>query len=188
MPILRIDNPAYWDRLLAYLKQGELAQGVPRVEWASQQFSQIGYWPLVSWFHAWLSEALRLHREYEKARDVATQAFEIGSKAKNPYGVAYAQRVLGQIAQANGALTEAHTLLGDALDTFVAIQSRFEAGCTYLALAELAHAQGNRDAATVHANNAHALFMALKTFKYVEWTQQFASKGGLVLSNIWYAS
>ena len=168
---------------LAYLAHGDLAQGVPRVESASQQFSQIGYWPLVSWFQAWLSEALWLHHEYEKARDVATQALDIGSKAKNSYGVAYAQRVLGQIAHTSGALTEAHTRLGEALDTFAAIQSRFETGRTHLALAELAHAQGNREAATAHANNAYALFMALKTPRYVERTQQFASECGFVLSN-----
>jgi tetratricopeptide (TPR) repeat protein len=168
---------------LAYLAHGDLAQGVPRVEWTSQQFSQIGYWPLVSWFHAWMSEALRLHHAYEKARDVAMQALDIGSKAKNPYGVAYAQRVLGQIAQASDALTEAHPPLGEALKTFAAIQSRFEMGCTHLALAELAHAQGNRDAATAHANNAHALFMALKTPRDVERTQQFASACGLELSS-----
>jgi len=168
---------------LAYLVHGAPAQGVPRVESASQQFSQIGYWPLVSWFYAWMSEALRLHREYDKARDIATQALDIGSKAKNPYGMAYAQRVLGQVAQASGALTEAHTRLGEALETFTAIQSRFDVGCTYLALAELAHAQGNRDAATAHANNAYALFMALKIPRYVERTQQFASQCGLVLSN-----
>jgi len=91
--------------------------------------------------------------------------------------------VLGQVAQASGALTEAHTRLGEALETFTAIQSRFETGRTHLALAELAHAQGNREAATAHANNAYALFMALKIPRYVERTQQFASQCGLVLSN-----
>lgn len=52
-----------------------------------------------------------------------------------------------------------------------------------MALAELAHAQGNRDAATVHANHAQALFIALNTPRYVERTQQFASACGLALSN-----
>jgi hypothetical protein len=55
-------------------------------------------------------------------------------------------------------------------------------GRTHLALAELAHAQGHRDAATEHANHAQTLFIALNTPRYVERTQQFASTCGLVLS------
>jgi tetratricopeptide (TPR) repeat protein len=167
----------------AYLAQGDLAQAIPRLEQAIQQCIPTGYWPIVGWFDAWLSEALYLNRELDKARDVAMQAFEISREAKNPYGVAYAQRVLGQVAQASGVLTEAYTHLSAALDTFTAIQSRFEAGRTHLTLSELTYAQGNREAATAHANNAYALFMALKTLRYVERTQQFASQYRLVLSN-----
>ena len=80
-------------------------------------------------------------------------------------------------------MSDATIHLSEALDTFAAIQARFYVGRTHLALAELAHAQGNRDAATVHANSAQELFMTLKVPRYVERTQQFASECGLVLSS-----
>src|SRR5439155_22398859 len=98
-------------------------------------------------------------------------------------GIGLAQRTLGRIAQVSGALAEAETCCMEALQTFASVQGHFEVGRTHLALAELAHARGNRDAATAHANNAYTLFMGLKACRYVEQTQQFASEDGLVLSN-----
>src|SRR5262249_20770487 len=97
--------------------------------------------------------------------------------------IGWAQRSLGRIAQVSGALAEAETHYMEALQTFASAQGHFEVGRTHLALAELAHAQGNRDAVTAHANNAYALFMALKTPRYVERTQQFASECELMLSD-----
>ena len=167
----------------AYRAKGDLARAIPLLDQAIQQLVQVGYQTLEGGFRAWLGEALYLNCEYEKACIMATQALQMGRELRSPYTVAYAQRVLGQIAQANGVMSESHAHLSAALDTFTAIQAHFEAGRTHLALAELAHAQGNRDAATAYANNAYALFMALKTPRYVERTQQFASQCGLVLSN-----
>jgi hypothetical protein len=161
---------------------GDLAQAIPRLDQAIQQFSQVGYWPLISWFNAWLSEALRLHREIEKAHNTALQAIEIGHEARNLYGVAYAHRVLGQIAQDGGALPEAHTRLSAALDTFTVIQSMFEVGRTHLALAELAHMQGNTEAVATHLRAAHALCTVLQAPVYVERTESLAREYGITLA------
>jgi class 3 adenylate cyclase len=111
------------------------------------------------------------------------QGLEITRDCRYQHGIGWAQRALGRIAQVSGAPAEAETHYMAALQTFTSTQGRFEVGRTHLALAELAHAQGNRDAATAHVNNARALFMALKISRYVERTQQFASACGLVLSN-----
>jgi tetratricopeptide (TPR) repeat protein len=165
----------------SYLEKGDLAQAMPRLEQAIQQFRQIGYWPLLSWFNAWLSEALRLSGDIEPARHAAIRAIEIGHEAKNLYGVAYAQRVLGQIAQDGGALSEAHVRLSEALDIFTLIQSRFEVGRTHLALAALAHLQGNAAAVTTHLGAAHALCTALQAPVYVERTENLARAYGITL-------
>lgn len=100
-------------------------------------------------------------------------------------GVGLAQHALARVAQAEGALAEAKRYLDEAQQTYTAIQGRYWIGRTHLDLAILAHAQGHRDTATMHANSAQALFMALHIPRYVERTQQFASACGLVLSNAW---
>jgi hypothetical protein len=50
-----------------------------------------------------------------------------------------------------------------------------------LALAELAHAQGNAEAAGVHLRMAHELFETLKVSHYVTQTAQLAAKLGIRL-------
>ncbi|HJX79617.1 hypothetical protein, partial [Glutamicibacter sp.] len=99
----------------------------------------------------------------DQARATVLQGLEITRDCRYQHGIGWAQRALGRIAQVSGAPAEAETHYMAALQTFTSTQGRFEVGRTHLALAELAHAQGNRDAATAHANNAHTLFMALKT-------------------------
>ena len=113
---------------------------------------------------------------------MATQALKIGREAKNSYTVAYAQRVLGQIAQDSGALSETHTHLREALDTFTSIQSRFEVGRTHVAVAELAHAEGNAEAVATHLRAAHVLYTALRAPAYVERTEQLAREYGISLA------
>lgn len=90
------------------------------------------------------------------------------------WGIAWANGVLGRIVQAEGVLSEAHTHLREALETFIRIHAQFEAGRTHLDLAGLAQAQGNRDAVATHLSRAHSLFKALRVPKYVERTEQLA--------------
>jgi hypothetical protein len=98
------------------------------------------------------------------ARDVGFQ-FVIG----------LAQRALGRIAQARGARTEAATHFTAALQTFTAMQARFEHARTQLDLAALAQAQGNLQAATTHLTEAHTLFQTLQVPRYVERVAQCAN-------------
>jgi hypothetical protein len=102
--------------------------------------------------------------------------------SETPYrtGTAWAQRTLGRIAQASGALVEAEGYLNEALTTFAAMSARFEVGRTHLALAELAQCQSQREAATLHVTEAHHLFTTLGVPAYVQRTVQYATRYGLV--------
>ena len=77
------------------------------------------------------------------------------------------------------ALEEAGRRLGDALQAFVSVHSRFEMGRTHFFLASLAYAQGDRELAGTQLKEAHSLFMALRVPKYVERTEQLAREFGV---------
>ena len=136
----------------------------------------------MGWFDAWLSEGLRLIGEIEKARDIATQAIAIGREVNNQYVSAWAQRVLGRIALTSGALSEAESRLTASRDGLAAIESRFELGQTYLALAELARATGDRANTVAHLEAAQGLFTMLRVPRYISRTEQFARESEACLS------
>jgi len=73
-----------------------------------------------------------------------------------------------------GALAQAGMHLGEALQAFASVHSRFEMGRTHLFLASLAYAQGDREPAGTHLKEAHSLFVALRVPEYVERTEQLA--------------
>jgi hypothetical protein len=76
------------------------------------------------------------------------QGLQTSREAKYQGGIGWAQRVLGQVTQAEGALAEAGRCLTTALSLFAAMPARFEVARTYLALGELAQRQGNRTSRT----------------------------------------
>lgn len=131
---------------------------------------------------AWLSEALHLDGQIDKAQEVACEGITLSQEVRFWYGVGLAQRVLGRIVQSSGNFPEAASLLHEALQTFATIQSRFEVGRTYLDLASVAHAQGNREAAATHLHEAHALFIALRVPVYRESSTQLANAFGVPLA------
>jgi tetratricopeptide (TPR) repeat protein len=167
----------------AYLESGNTAAATSVLEQAVQHMSQFRFRQLHGWYLAFLGETYLLNGQLDKAQASVLQGLEITRDCRYQHGIGWAQRALGRIAQVSGALAEAETHYMAALQTFTSTQGRFEVGRTHLALADLAHMEGNREAATAHANNAYALFMGLKTPRYVERTQQFASACGLMLSD-----
>ena len=82
----------------------------------------------------------------------------------------------------SSALAEAVHHLTEALQTFTAIQARFELGRTHVALAALARIQGGQQTTVTHLTKAHALFQALQVPRYVERVVQCASAWGVTLS------
>jgi hypothetical protein len=96
-------------------------------------------------------------------------------------GIGWAQRALGRIALANGALAEAAMALQEALQTFTALHARAEVARTSLDLAALAHTQGAPERAAMHLHDAYGLFWELRVPIYVERTRHLAAAFGVSL-------
>jgi hypothetical protein len=126
-----------------------------------------------------LADALRLAGQLERAHRVATGSMELGVRIGSPYTTAWAHRVLGDIALADGALSDAESYLSASYDTFVAIQSRFEAARTRLSQAELAHARGELATASACLSEARAVFAEPQAPRYVERTERLAAEWGI---------
>jgi DNA-binding winged helix-turn-helix (wHTH) protein/tetratricopeptide (TPR) repeat protein len=151
----------------AYLEQGDPAAAIPRLEQAVQQMHQWGYPRMEGLYTAFLAEALLAQEQFDMARDRAQQAFTQCQAATYAFGLGWAQRVLGRIAQATGALPVAWQHLADALATFAALPARFELGRTHLALALIARSEARRDPAVRHVTEAYQLFQTLHVERYV---------------------
>jgi tetratricopeptide (TPR) repeat protein len=165
----------------AYLEQEDARQAMPRLEQAVQSWRQFRVRPMQAWVTTLLGEAYRLHGRLAQARDLVHQGLTMARDVGFQFVIGLAQRALGRIAQASGARTEAATHLMEALETFTAMQARFEHARTQLELAILAHAQGHPQAAATHLTAAHTLFQALQVPRYVERVAQCASALGVAL-------
>jgi hypothetical protein len=110
------------------------------------------------------------------------QGLVISREANFRPGVGWAQQALGRIASARGLAAEAEEHLNAARDTFTAVHSRYELGRTYLDLAALARAQGNREAVVANLRAAHRLFRILRVDKCVALTARLARQVGVVLA------
>ncbi|MGH7412226.1 MAG: sigma 54-interacting transcriptional regulator [Candidatus Methylomirabilis sp.] len=167
----------------AYLERGDPAHAIPLLEQSVQQLGQFGFAQFKGWFTVSLAEAHRVHGEIEKAHHLALQGLDITRDAKSLYGVGWALRSLGRIAQARGAFSEAEAHLNEALRTFDSMQARYDLARTHLDLAALAHAQGDQERASVHVRQAYSLFRGLRVPKYVERAEQLAQGFGVSLSD-----
>ncbi len=84
--------------------------------------------------------------------------------------------MLGRLAHAEGNPADALRLLSEARELFVSGGMEHEVGRTELALAELAHIQGDRGAFRAHLARALALFTRLGVPRYVERTRRLAAE------------
>ncbi|MBI2154600.1 MAG: AAA family ATPase [Candidatus Rokubacteria bacterium] len=166
----------------AYLEAEDVGRAVPTLEEGVQVADRVRSLQWRQYFRTWLGEAYRLAGRLDKAREVITQTLEICTNVQYALGIASCNQILGRIAQAQATLPEAERHLTDALQTFAAINCRFEAGRTHLDLAAVAHAQGNKDAVATHLEEARSLFQVLRVPKYVERTEQLAKEFGASLS------
>jgi tetratricopeptide (TPR) repeat protein len=166
----------------SYLEQGDSAKAMPPLEQAVQSLRQFGYRRLEGLYTTLLGEAHLLGGALDTARHLALQGLAIAGETPYRTGTAWAQRTLGRIAQATGALAEAEHHLNEALTTFTAMQARFEVGRTHLALAELAQRQGHREAVTLHLTAAHHLFTDLCVPVYAQRVVHYAGALGLAFT------
>jgi tetratricopeptide (TPR) repeat protein len=166
----------------AHVEKGEANAAIPLLEQAVLRMRQSGYHRLEGAYTIFLGEAQLLRGHLDIARDLAFRGLTLVSEEKYRAGVGWAQRTLGRIALAEGALAEAETRLQDALATFISMQARFEMGRTHLALSELAEVQDHRERVAVHLTEAYHLFKTLHVPPYVTYTEQRAHELGLSFS------
>lgn len=159
----------------AYLAKGDADEAVRTLTKAIRLCSRLGIRQWERWFSVFLCEAHLLKGDLEKARNLAVRKLDLTTGANYRYRMGLAQRTLGRVALAGGALSEAQTHLSQALRAFAAVEARLELGRTHLAFAELAYAQKNSEATAVYLNEAREVFQTLELPRWVERTEQLAS-------------
>lgn len=155
----------------AYLEKGELQDAIEALEDSVERLRQAGMLQLFGWFSAFLAEArLLAGRPADEARELAVQALAVTESSNFRYGSGLAQRALGRVALAVGEHPEAEIRLGEALDSFRAIQAPFEVGRTLLDLALVIHS----GEAARHLGEAYRLFTELGVPRYAERAERLA--------------
>jgi tetratricopeptide (TPR) repeat protein len=165
----------------AWLECGDLGQAIPRLEEAVQQHAQFGFRQAQAWFSVFLAEAHRRAHRLETALELASQGLELARLSGTVLGVGWAERILGHIAQARGALADAEEHLEEALRTFTATEASFELARTRLDLAAVTWARGRREAAAMLLAEAHRQFRALDLPRWVERAESHAGDWGIAL-------
>jgi tetratricopeptide (TPR) repeat protein len=157
-----------------HLEQGNVATALTLLEQGALQWGYFQPRQTQGWFLAWLGEAYLAAGQFARAHELVLQGLAYTLDAKYWIGVGIAQRALGRVTRASGALPEAATHLHRALHTFTAHEYRPEQARTHLDLAAVAQAQGDVQAATTHLRAAQRLFTAMQAAAYVERTVQLA--------------
>jgi len=145
----------------AYLENGDPGRAISLLERSIELLAGMRYSRLVGWFKGWLATAYLLAGDPARARTEATASLEISTSTGFTWAVGLAQRALGIIAHTEGHRAGALRYLTEALQTFQATQSRFDAARTHLELAKLADEDGRRADAAAHRRAAHRLLTAL---------------------------
>ena len=165
----------------AWLECGDLGQAIPRLEEAVQLHAQFGFRQAQAWFSVFLAEAHRRVPRLETALELASQGLELAQASGTLLGIGWAERTLGHIAQARGALGDAEEHLEEALRTFTATEAGFELARTRFDLAALAWARGRRETGATHLAEAHRQFRALGLPRWVERAEERARDWGVPL-------
>ncbi len=129
----------------AWLERGDLAASAARLEEAIRLLEQFRFRQPQAWFSAFLAEGHCRARRLETALELASRGLELARATGSMLGVGWATRALGHIAQARGALGDAHDHLREALRAFEAVGAEFEIARSWLDLGELAHARGDAE-------------------------------------------
>jgi DNA-binding NtrC family response regulator/tetratricopeptide (TPR) repeat protein len=159
----------------AYVEKGEPEQAIAPLEQAIQQLTQFRFAQLLGIFTVMLGEARRVTGNLEMAAELARQGLEVTSRTHWPFGVGWAQLVLGRIAQARGDFSEAETRLGEALRAFESMESRYFGARAYMDLAKLAHAKDDRAAVASHLGEARRRFQELAIPRYIALGEELAA-------------
>jgi tetratricopeptide (TPR) repeat protein len=106
------------------------------------------------WFEGWLADALLAAGRPHDARATARRAVVTARRVECPWAAAHATRSLGRIALAEGDLSSAGRLLGEACAAYAALGGRFDRAVTLLDVAQSARVAGDGEAAARAADAA----------------------------------
>ena len=165
----------------AHAERHEALEAIPLLQQAAQSWQQFGMPAMQGWLTTGWADAVRLQGDLPQARQLARQALALAESSAFPYAIGLAHRVRGRIALHGEQHQEARFALRQALQTFSAIEARFELGRTYLISASLAHTVGDQQLATRRLRKAARLFEALHIDNYRARTAQDAQAYGVSL-------
>jgi tetratricopeptide (TPR) repeat protein len=158
----------------AYLEGGDVAQAIPLLEQAVEQWTRFQVRQTPGRFMTLLSEAYLASGRLEEAERLAEQALAISLSVKFLYAIGLAQRAAGKVAQARGDLDGAGPRLEEAFETFRVMGARFELARTQVALAELARARKDVPSAARHLREAARAFRSLGVPRHDERAARLA--------------
>jgi tetratricopeptide (TPR) repeat protein len=151
---------------LAHLTRGD-AEAIAVLRQAVDELQELPMPPLQAWCTAYLAEAHLARGEAHAARALALQAEASARALGFGYGLGVALRALGHVELAGGALDKALATDTAALETFAAIEARYEIAGTHLSLATVTRALGRAEDAARHLTEARALFATLEVPRWV---------------------
>jgi len=167
----------------AYLEQGDAERAIPVLEQSAQEVGAFHFPQLQGWFTLFLADAHRVAGHLDRAQEVAAQGLQMARTGTSLWGLGWAHRALGRIAQARGDLAAAEASLTEALRTFTAIEAGYDVARAHLDLAALAHARGGGPAAT-HIGEALRLFEALGLPRQAERARRLAADLNVPLPHV----
>jgi tetratricopeptide (TPR) repeat protein len=150
----------------AYLEGDQPGLAIPVLETAVASMSHFQLRQNHGWFLALLADGYRRIGDLQKAWRLASEALEIAGRARFPFGVGWAQRVLGRIARDRRSLSDARAYFDAALMSFSAMRARFETARTHLDLAAVARLEGQSPVIDEHMGHAAAMFAELGLATY----------------------
>ncbi len=164
----------------AYLEGGEHQRAIPLIESAISQFAGFNVRQTRARFMVSLSEAYLASGQLEEAERLARDALTLGSSVGFQYAIGFAQRALGQVANARGDAVTARARYDEALTVFRSMQAGFEEARTGAAIAELVAARDVTSAAPL-LRRAVQTFDQLGAPRHASRARQLAVRLGVTL-------
>jgi transcriptional regulator with AAA-type ATPase domain/tetratricopeptide (TPR) repeat protein len=164
---------------LVLLERGGVGEAIPLLEQSVRQWTEFQHTPMLAWFTTVLADAYLSAGEPDRARHAATRGLGLARDAAFPYGVGLAARTLARIARAGGRLEDAARHAAEALETFRAIEARYEEARTYLELAGIDAARGERAGARDALAAARRLLKAAEVREPGRLVEDLAVKIGV---------